>query len=81
MPRVSIEPLHIRSLKSTMTVVRLLRKNKNIRRESLFAITLDGFSQYHINIWTDSEDALSDIQCELNSNQELYNHYCVLEEE
>ena len=79
MPRISIEPLNIHNLTSAMTVVKLLRKNKNVRRESVFAVTLNGFNEYHIDIWTDSEDALSDIQCELNSNQELYNHYCVTE--
>lgn len=70
-----IEPAKINSIRNTMRIVSGLRSERSIRKGTIIDAEVNGFGDWCIIVTLDEEHVKFDVECWLNSNQELINHY------
>lgn len=69
---IMIEPKNINSIRSAERIVKILRNNELVRRNSIIRIEVNGFDEYLVIVLSSVED---EVCCILNSEQDEYNFY------
>lgn len=71
MPYIYIEPKNIHSVRNVMRIVCGLRKMSSVRKGTIINTEVNGIDEWSIIVAVDEEDVKSDVECWLNSNQDL----------